>query len=178
MVGRIKRSKFFKLGQKGFTLSEIMIALTVFATFAAVFVTRQAYNVSDSANLREELKLKELCEQKLGDVILVPPEYREALTFGSDKKTFEDHQNYEYDVAYTRFEVPELHKIFGDQQADSPEASAEQAVQNKVFEIIRKNLKEYIWQVEVTVTNKETGFNYTLSTWLLNEKAEVDLGFQ
>ena len=55
--------------QSGFTLMEIMIAVMVFTTFATVFVTSFGYNLVDSGKLKEDILLKDLCENKINELI-------------------------------------------------------------------------------------------------------------
>ena len=66
--------------QDGFSLLEVMIAMTVFSVFVAVYVTSQGYNISDSTLMREELMLQTLCENKINEIIISPPELRDSLT--------------------------------------------------------------------------------------------------
>ena len=44
---------------------------------------------------------------------------------------------------------------------------------------LKKNIERVIWQARVTVTNKETKYNFTLSTFLTNhnEKIQLNIGF-
>jgi hypothetical protein len=48
-----------------------------------------------------------------------------------------------------------------------------------VFEELKKNIEKIVWQARVTVTNKETKYSYSLSTWLTNynEKIQINVGF-
>ena len=76
----------------GFTLIEVMIAISIFSIFAAVFVTGQGYNLLDSSKLKEEIILKDLCENKINDIIVNPPELRDSLTLTKETKDIEaDH---------------------------------------------------------------------------------------
>ena len=58
------------LNQSGFTLAEILIAITLFAFFIIAFLKNQGQNIYDSTFLKEEIILKELCENKLNEIIL------------------------------------------------------------------------------------------------------------
>lgn len=166
--------------QKGFTLIEVMIALTVFSVFIAAYVTTQGYNIADSIQMKEEVILKELCENIINDIVVNPPEFREALTLAPDVKTIEDNEMFERSITYKRFKIPDLSKITGKSGGDEEggeEAPGQGGIEGMIFKQIQENMEEVLWQVEVKVTNKETGFHYALTTWLLNDKAEVNFAF-
>ena len=76
-----RKISFFKLinDKKGFTLMEVMIAISIFAVFATVFVTGQGYNLLDSSKLKDEMLMKDLCENKINEIITNPPELRDSL---------------------------------------------------------------------------------------------------
>ncbi len=162
---------------KGFTLLEVMIAMTIFATFIATFVLIQGNNLNDSSMLREETILQRLCQNKLNEIILNPPEFREALTLIAETKTFEENDRYEFSIVYKRFELPEFNKIQGLDGDDSAQQSPNQALEKKVYDEVMKIVKEALWQVEVTVTNKESKYNFSLSTWLRNQAAKVEITY-
>jgi prepilin-type N-terminal cleavage/methylation domain-containing protein len=61
--GKIKNIRL--LNDQGFTLMEVMIAISIFAIFASVFVTGQGYNLLDSSSLKDEILLKDICENKI-----------------------------------------------------------------------------------------------------------------
>ena len=67
------------MSQKGFTLLEIMIAMTVFSMFVTAFVVSQGNNLADSSNMRSEYQLKNLLEKEINEIIVNPPEYTPAL---------------------------------------------------------------------------------------------------
>lgn len=159
--------------QKGFSLMEVMIALTIFAMFAAVYVTSQGYNISSSELLKEELLLAELCENKLNEIIIDPPELKESLTMTAETGKFENHPNYQFSIQYKRFKIPDLQKITGGDSEDD-DSGADSGFKTKLMDSIKKNMEEILWQVEVSVTNTSTNFSYQISSWLLNPEAKVD----
>ena len=55
-----------EIKEKGFSLLEVMIALTLFAFFATAFLSSQGYNVADSRLSEEQLILQQLAERKTG----------------------------------------------------------------------------------------------------------------
>ena len=48
-------------------------------------------------------------------------------------------------------------------------------MQKIIFDNFRDNLEKIVWQLKVTITNKVTEYNYTLSTWVVNDKEKVKL---
>ncbi len=163
--------------QSGFTLIEVMIAIAIFTIFATYFMTSQGYNLLDSSKLKEEMILKDLAENQINDIIVNPPELREALTLTKDTKDVESNPDYQYTVEYKKFFIPDVNKITGedDGQKDK-EQSAQDQMEKRIFKVFKDNMEKIIWQVEVTVKNKTTGSQFRLSTWLLNQNAEVQIG--
>lgn len=159
---------------KGFSLVEVLIALTIFAVFATAFISSQGSNIADSGRIDEENFIQQLCENKLNEIVLNPPEFRESLTLSKDTKGFEteDAKDYEYTIEYRRLKIPNFAKIAGESNEEGAQASS---TQGKVFDIIKKNIEEMIWQVSVTVRNKNTDYKFTLNAWLENTQAKVSI---
>ena len=44
-----------------------------------------------------------------------------------------------------------------------------------IFTKVKESMEKLIWQVEVKVRNKQTKFDYGLSTWLVDKNAELSL---
>ncbi len=160
------------INSKGFSLIEVMIALAIFAVFITSFMTGQGYNITDSAGFRTELKLKELAVNRLNEVIVDPPEFSEQLTLTPEKGRFENEENFEWEIEYKKFVIPNINDIQGKEEDDE---SAENGVQKKIFENIKKNLEKMIWQVRVTIIDKGTNDRYSVSTWLINHKHEAQI---
>jgi prepilin-type N-terminal cleavage/methylation domain-containing protein len=174
---------FGTTSQKGFSLFEVLISLVLFALFITAYTVGFGTNVQNSARLDEEYRLHRLTEEILQNVIIDPPEFTESLTLAPVSKTFEETQfsDYEYTIEYQRLEIPDLAKIQGvseeEEQAEGQQGQS-QSAQKKVFNQLKKNLEEMIWQVKVSVKNKTTDFSYSLSTYLQNDKAKVNINFQ
>jgi hypothetical protein len=151
-----------------------MIALFMFSLFIAVFATSNGYNLSDSQMLKEEILLKQLAENKLNELILTPPKnFSKSLTLGGGTtKTIDGFDNYESKVIYKEFFIPDFNKITGQEGGDD---GADKGIQQKVFAKIKENLEKIVWQVEVTIRNKDTDFSYSISTWLYNHKAKLNV---
>lgn len=166
-----KRKLNSKTLSAGFTLIEVMIATGIFAVFVAAFMVAQGYNISDSTQFTEELKLKSLAEQKINELVVNPPEFAESLTVGAETKSFEDDSEYEYTVEWKLFTLPDLTRSTDDgAQANDPVKMLEA----KLFEKIKENMEKMIWQAEVTIKSKLSGQKYTVSTWLYNGDAELN----
>lgn len=160
--------------ERGFSLVEVLIALTIFAVFATAFISSQGSNVADSARIDEENLIAQLCENKLNEIILNPPEFRESLTLSKETKGFEAEEikDYEYTIEYRRLKIPNFAKIAGESGEEGVQSSSSQG---KIFDIIKKNVEEMIWQVSVTVRNKNTDYKFTLTSWLENTQAKVSI---
>lgn len=170
--------------QSGFTLMEVMIAIAIFVTFSTVFVTGMGYNMIDSGKIKEDILLKDLCENKINEIITNPPELRDSITLAKETKDVEGFDNYQTIVEYKKFFVPDANKISGGKTASpedgESESSDDQAKQDqmekRIFAVFKENVEKMIWQVEVTTKNKTTAEEFKLSTWLFNSNADVKIG--
>lgn len=164
--------------QSGFTLMEVMIALVIFAVFASVFVTGQGYNMIDSGKLKDELLMKDYCENKINDIIVNPPELRDSLVASKETKDVPNDSNFQTTVEYKKFFVPDMQKISStnDLDAKEKEDSPQAQMEKKIFKIFKENMEKMIWQVEVTVKNKNNDSTFKLSAWLYNQNADVQIG--
>lgn len=179
---------------KGFSLLEVMIALTLFAVFISTYLVSQGYNVSDSALNEEQLKLHMLCEQKMQETLINPPRFNNALVDFKETKTFEesDYRGYEWTIEWKKLIVPDFGKIFAanaqgsdggggagndasDYFDDQNRAQRNTQIEKLVFEKLKENIERVVWQLRLTVTNKETKYNYTLSRWLTNYDEPIQL---
>ena len=185
MVKRQKITpKFLGGNQSGFTLMEVMIAIVIFATFSTAFVTGFGYNLMDSGGLKENIILKDLCENKINDIITNPPTFSDALTLTKETKDIEGNTDYQTIVEFKKFVVPEMSKIAGSasseegdaESAQTDEANQQAALEKRIFAVFKENMEKIIWQVEVTVKNKITGNTFTLDAWLYNNNADVKIG--
>lgn len=165
-----------KRNDQGFALIEVMIALFIFAVFMAVFATTQGYNLSDSMLLREEIILEELAESEINKIMLSPPKvFNLGMTLGSgDTKPIEGYDDYERTIKWYEFKVPDYSKIQGNEE-DEAQGTGNSAFEKKMYETIKKNLGKILWQLEVTIKNKNTGFSFTLSTFVMDPKAKVEI---
>lgn len=183
--------------QSGFSLIEVLIAITLFAFFVTAFLTAQGFNVSDSALSEEQLILQQLCERKINELYLDPPKFQNLTTGGlKETKKFEekDLSNYEYTLEIKKLSVPDFAQLFGQKDGVSEEgkdaydgdylnqsngSQRNAGIEKMVFEELRKNIEKIVWQARVTVINKDTKYTYSLSTWLTNynEQIQLNVGF-
>jgi len=165
-----------KIGKNGFSLIEVMIALAIFTVFITAYVTSQGQNLADSTEFKKELKLREIAENEINKIIAHPPEFRPALTLTAKTGTVEDQEDYTYTIKYEQMKIPDMKKLTeADGEGEQEESSETNPAEEKVYNNVKKNLEELIWQVEVVIKNKETEQSFALSTWLYNHKAEVML---
>lgn len=164
--------------QKGFTLMEVMIAIGIFTVFASVFVTGTGYNLLDSSKLKEEMLMKDFAENKINDIIINPPEFRDALTLSKETKEVEGNSDYQTTVEFKKFFVPDMNKMTAAETAEEKdkENSPQAQMQRRIFNVFKENMEKMIWQVEVTVKNKSSDSSFKLSTWLYNQNADVQIG--
>lgn len=182
-----------KINQKGFSLVEVMIAITLFGFFVTAFLTSQGYNVTDSELSEQQLMLQQLCERKINEVHLDPPKFENLIDGTKETKTFEerDLSNYEWTMEIKKLTIPDFGQLFAgggtsDEAQDSYEgdymnqtANRNSNLEKLVFDELKKNIEKMIWQVRVTVVNKETKYSYSLSTWVTNynERVQLNVGF-
>ncbi len=176
--------------QKGFSLIEVMVAFLSFSVFYVVFTASQTKSLQDSYYIEREVTLNYLCELILNEIMLNPPIFQESLVMATETKPFREDQwkNYEYTVEYRRFEIPNLFNLTqgmgqgeeeGAQQRQSQLNTRQQnpfAAFEGIFDRITEGIHESIWQIQVTVRDKETDLSWSLSTWLRNHEYQMNIG--
>lgn len=166
-----KRS-LLKLGIKGFSLIEVMIALAIFAVFIAAYMTTQGFNISSSATLKEEILMRDLAEQVINEITLLPPQFDEALTLKTETKPFKEWPDYNYSIKYKKIVLPDYTKL-QDSEADQESEMAQ--IEKKIYETVKENMEKILWQTEITIKNTLTNQEFSLSAWLYNHQAEVKI---
>lgn len=183
---------------KGFSLLEVMIAITLFAFFITAYLTSQGYNVDDSRLSEEQLKLQELAEGKINELIINPPKFTNAQSDIKETKRFEEKElsDYEYTLELKKLTIPDFAQLFSQKDGATEDAQDnyegnyfDEGTQGRgqrnsnleklIFEELKKNIERMIWQARVTVTNKQTKYSFTLSTFLTNynEQVQLNVGF-
>jgi hypothetical protein len=186
-------------GERGFSLLEVMIAFVLFTLFVTAFLTSTGYNVSDSTQSEEQLLLQSLCERKINELFLNPPNFTSLTSSGlKETKKFEESAfaGYEYTLEIKKLTIPDFTKIYSEKGAANDEAEDayegnyydekggsrnknNSGIEKKVFDELRKNIEKIVWQARVTVVNKETKAAWALSTYLTNynERIQINVGF-
>lgn len=170
------KPRFLLSNEAGFTLMEVMISIAIFAVFASVFVTGFGYNLMDSGKFKEDILLKDYCENKINEIISNPPSLTDSLTLSKETKNVDTNSDYQTIVQFKKFKVPEISKILGNEKTDSDEENQTNQMQKKIFSIYKENMEKMLWQVEVTTKNKITGNTFKLSSWIYNQNADVKIG--
>ena len=144
----------------------------------------QGYNISTSSLMREDITLHNLAELKINEVLLNPPEFTNATENDVESKNFEmeDYKIYKYKIEYKKMEVPNFNQLTGksdddDSNMDLENGSNGDAIKKMVYDKLKKNMEEILWQVKVTVINTETDYSYELSSWIINDNAQIDTNF-
>lgn len=117
MAGKIKN-------ENGFSLLEVMIAITLFAFFITAFLTSQGYNVADSELSEEQLTLQLLCERRINQLMFDPPKFRNLMETNKDTKTFEEkeYSGYEHTTEIKRLVIPDFAQLFAQKGGTTDEA--------------------------------------------------------
>lgn len=168
--------KRIEINQSGFSLLEVMFAIAIFAGFVSVIAQTQSYNVQLSTLMEEELKLHNLAKTKMNEVLIAQKRFTNATEKDPDTGTFKGDENegYSYRVDFKRTEFPDFAQLMG-QDDDQVENQQNQNLQTKIFQKLKLNIEQMIWQVTVTVTNTDTEYSYELNTWMTNQDAKIDL---
>ena len=161
----------------GFTLLEIMIAMTVFSFFVTAYVVSQGNNLADSSNMRFEYEMKNILEQEVNQIIVNPPEFSPSLLLSTenDYQTIEDFNEFETRVQWFEFKLPDLSQLSGQSGGDETTNNSAETIQTKIFNNVSKNMQALLWQLKVTIRHKESKREMDATTWLLNPKAKVKL---
>lgn len=161
---------------KGFSLLEVMIALGIFLAMATAFIDVQTANISSSIRMDSEVKLHNLAELKMNEVLLQKKEFTNATKNDVDAGAFEieGFENYKYEVRITPMEFPDFSQLMG-QEDDGTQPT--NSMQKIIFNKLKKNMEELIWQVNVKVTNTISTDEYELNSWVTKSNAKIDTNF-
>lgn len=171
----LKNSASKLSNQRGFTLIEVLIAVTIFAVFSSAYLVTQGNNLSDSTQIRRETVLEDIANQLINETIANPPEFTKSLLINpeNDYKKFEENESYEYRIEWHEFKIPDLAKIQGKEPGQEADGQRDQ-VNQIVFDNVKRNLEQKIWQLVVIVREVETKFSFDLSTWVLNPTHKIE----
>ena len=170
----LRRSDSRRINQSGFTLIEVLIAVTIFAVFSSAYLVTQGNNLGDSQQMRRESVLEDIANELINQVIVAPPEFSPALLLSpaNEYTKFEENKAYEYRYEWHEFKIPDLSKIKGKDPNEQTDNQNDQ-VNKIVFDNIKTNLEAQIWQLTVIVREVDSKFSYDLSTWVLDRNHKV-----
>lgn len=171
--------KLSPFNAKGFTLVEVLMALTIFSLFIVVFMSTQGYNITTSTRMKDELEMHNIAEYKINEAILTHPTLSDSRTEIIEEKSFEETKwaRYSYKLEYRKLELPDFSKMMpeDEDQNETTEDVQNASLQKKIFDKLKQNMEKMLWQVQVTIIEKESGSEYTLSSWIQNPDARIDL---
>ena len=163
-----------RIGEKGMSLLEVIMAVAIIAIFGVALLTGIGGNVFRSGEMRAELKIVELLELKMNELVLDPPEFKETLLEEfSDEKDFEDFPGYTYSVRMHPFMLADYLSALG-QGPESEDFEDGGELYRRVFNLVSKNVQKMVWQVEVTVTHTESERSQSVSTLLNNRDTGIE----
>ena len=164
----------YLIDRRGFSLLEVMMAMFIVAVFGVALLTGVGGNVFRSGEMRADLKVVELVEMKVNELILDPPPFNETLlTEFTDEEKFEDFPDYTYSIKMYPFMLADYLASLG-QGPDSEQYQEEGELYRRVFNMVSKNVQKMIWQVEVTVTHTRSERSHSVSTLLFNRDVGIE----
>ena len=167
--------------QSGFTLLEVLIALAIFGFFAGATYVSQADNIHLSMISRKDLTMHNLAELKMNETLIGKKDFTNATENDPDTGAFEveGYEDYKYIVEITKLEFPDLAQITGkaNEEDGASKDDSQSNLQKMIFENLKKNIEEMIWQVSVTVTSPDDE-KYSLHSWINKSNAKLDTNFR
>ncbi|MCT4641986.1 MAG: type II secretion system GspH family protein [Bacteriovoracaceae bacterium] len=172
-------AKRINLSQGGFTLIEVMIALTIFGVFTTAFVVSQANNVNNSIEMQKNVTLLSLCQNKMNEAILDPPKFTNLTDKEVTSKNFtqEGYKHFKYKIEYKKLELPDFSGLTGQDDESAANSGNDNLVRKAIFKKLKDNIEKILWQVKVTVENTQTKEFFELTSWVTNDKAQLDTNF-
>ncbi len=159
--------------KSGFTLIEIMIAVSIFGVFAVIYVLGQGNNVLDSIRIKENTMLYSLANNILNEVVINPPEFRESIISTKEFTKFEDRPDYSYSVEMKQITLPSFEGLMGEEDQEDSNS----LIKNTLYNQIKDNFERSVWQAQVTVRNNGTQDSYSLATWIMNPSAVIKFNY-
>ena len=160
--------------QKGFSLFEVLIALSLFAIFFVVFASSFFHNQKASAELNEEMIMSTLAERATRQILIDPPALNENLSTSVKKESFEDpYKEYSYSVEWKKLELPnfsELMNLNGEN-----ESANNKSIMDTIFKQVQEATKEIIWQLRLTIIHNPSMREYPVTLWVKNPDKELSL---
>lgn len=167
-----------KLNQKGLSLIEVMIALTIFATFSLAIISTQSFNIDSSVKMSSELLLHNFAEMKMNEALLGKREFTNATENDIDTGNIdiEGYKDYKFKIEYKKNKFPDFSQIMGKGEGEEENQDENAGMKKMIFNKLKVQLEQLIWQITVTITNPD-GEEYSMSSWVTNSKAKIKLDF-
>lgn len=154
-----------------------MIALAIFSAFILGIYTTVGHNVSSSVLFKEDINLHNLAELKMNEILLSKRKFTNATESDTDSGNFEipGFEKYKYEIKIVPTKFPDFSQIMGKSEQD--DNSSPNPIQKVIFDKLKKNLEEIMWQVTVTTTNTENNYAYELKSWVEKSNPKLDINF-
>lgn len=171
-----------KKKKNGFSLFEILVAIIIFAYFSLSYTAIKHNNTNQSLNANRKSLLAQLCKNKFNEMMINPPVYDASLVLSPKEGDFSDsgYPGYTYKVEYKKFKLPDIKKIMGSSKRDnggSDDQDKGSQFEKMVLESMKENMERLIWQMKVTVTQKEGKHAFSLSAWIKDNKQKITFQF-
>ena len=166
--------------QQGFSLIEVMVALAIFAVYSVAIIATQSSDMNSSIRMKDDLVMLNLAKLKIDEALVNPPQFTNATDKSPDTGKFEidGYEDYSFKVEYIKNEFPNFSELMGKSEEEQNQNDGQdQAIQKAIFEKLKKNMEEMLWQVRVTITHTPTKAEYDMSTWITNTEAKIDTNF-
>ena len=165
--------------QSGFSILEVMVALAIFGAYATAMILTQISNTDRSMNMGKDMKLHTIAQMKMNEVLMRRNEFTNATENDAENGTIdiEGLENFKFLIEYKRNIFPDFAALMGQTEEESNQVDPNAAVKKLIFDKMKKNIEEMIWQVKVTITNTNDGASYELNSWVNKDNAKLDTQF-
>lgn len=175
--------------QSGFTIIEVLVALTIFAIFATTMTLTQTTNKDRSTRMADDLEIHNLAVMKMNEALLRVNQFTNATENSPETGQFKipGYEKYKFIIQYQRNEFPDFAGLIGQPEGDNRAVDPNAAIKKVIFEKMRQNVQQMLWQIKVTVEdttpveNKEgktvPNRKYELNSWVTNDNAQIDTNF-
>ncbi len=156
---------------KGMSLLEIMVAITLFSIFAVFFIGTQQFQIKRAMSARDKVDLLYLCDLKFKQTLFNPKIISNlVLVDTTPDKTegiFEEpYTDYRYTIEYYKFFFPPLEELQGMPLSEGEGVVEIDTVSAKILKTTKELLEKNMVQLKVSVTHEKTKKTTSLETWL------------
>lgn len=167
--------------ESGFTIIEVLVALTIFAVFATSMTLTQVANKDRSMRMASDLEVHNLAQMKMNEVLIQRHNFTNATESSPETGSIEieGFEHYKYSIEFKKNEFPDFSGLIGQSEEEANQVDPNASIKKVIFEKMKKNVEEMMWQVKVTIINtqldKDPG--YELNSWINKANAKVDTNF-